>query len=303
MHLDLSTTVETIYNPGRKRFIRDFEKPGIPVVIKGLLDEQPAGEKWTMDWFRRELGHLNISLFDNRVENHNWSHTTSPDVNMSFEEYFDIICRDEYTPLRMFAANLFKIHPPLKKDFACPEIFRNPLGFLSLMFLGGYGTKVRGHFDIDRSGVLLTQVFGQKKVTLFPPEASPFLYRIPFNMHTTVEIDDPEFDIYPGLAYISGSQVIPEPGDSLYIPPGFWHFITYLNGGMGVAHRKMNRNPLMVARGVWAILFEIPFDKVMNRFFGKKWYRYKDRTSIKRVNKAISSQKSRKISPAVKKPG
>lgn len=290
MHIHNTDSVDIIYNPDRQRFFDQYEKPHKPVVVRGLLNEQPAGLKWTMDWFRQELGEIEISLFDNRVEAHKWSHTISPDLTMKFREYFDIICRNEYTPLRMFAANLFKIHPPLKKDFSCPEIIRNPLGFLSLMFLGGTGTKVRGHFDIDRSGVLLTQIFGQKKVVLFSPENGPFLYRVPFNMHTTVDIDNPDYHIYPGLKYVTGMEVILQPGDSLYIPPGYWHFITYLNGGMGVAHRKLNRNPLKVLRGCWAVAFEIPFDKVMNTVFGKRWYHAKDRIAIRRVNRAIEKR-------------
>lgn len=174
-----------------------------------------------------------------------------------------------------------------------PNIIKNPLGFLGLMFLGGKQTKVRGHFDIDRSSVLLTQVFGRKRVVLIGPEYSPFLYRLPFNMHTTVDLDEPKYEIHPGLHYVKGGEVILEPGDSLFIPPGYWHFITYLNGGMGVAYRKLNRNPLKVLRGILAVLFEMPVDKSLNYLFGKRWFYYKDRLATSRVNQAIRKAKSK----------
>lgn len=287
MSLDLSLPIDVIYNPGKQKFREQYEKQHRPVLIKGLLNEQPAGEKWSLNWFRGFLGKDQVSLFDNRVETHKWSHTTRPDIQMTFDEYFDIIERDEYTPLRMFAANLFKVYPGLKKDFRCPDIIKNPLGFLGLMFLGGKDTKVRGHFDIDRSSVLLSQVFGRKRVTLVGPEYSSLLYRLPFNMHTMVDLDTPDYEAYPGLKYVKGGEVILEPGDSLFIPPGYWHFITYLNGGMGVAYRKMNRNPLKVLRGIFAVMFEIPFDKSMNYLFGKKWFYHKDRLSISRTDRVI----------------
>lgn len=291
MSLDLSLPIDVIYNPEKKKFRDLYEKQNRPVLIKGLLNEQPAGSKWTMEWFREYLGSDPVSLFDNRMEVHKWSHTTRPDIQMTFSEYFDIISKDEYTPLRMFASNLFKTYPELKKDFSCPDIIKNPLGFLGLMFLGGKQTKVRGHYDIDRSSVLLTQVFGQKRVVLIGPEYSSFLYRLPFNMHTMVDLDTPDYDIHPGLQHVKGGEVILEPGDSLFIPPGYWHFITYLNGGMGVAYRKLNRNPLMVLRGVLAVLFEIPFDKSMNYLCGKRWFYVKDRLATSRVNKAIRKAK------------
>lgn len=287
MPLKFSQSIDVIYNPGRKKFVREYEKPQRPVVIKGLLDEQPAGEIWSMDWFREYLGQEEVALFDNRVEGHKWSHTTRPDIRMTFSEYFDIISQDKYTPLRMFAANLFKAYPDLRRHFRCPEIIRNPLGFLGLMFLGGKNTKVRGHFDIDRSSVLLTQVFGQKRVVLVSPEYSQFLYRLPFNMHTMVDVDHPDYELHPGLDHVSAIEVVLEPGDSLFIPAGYWHFITYLNGGMGVAYRKMNRNPVKMLRGLLAIAIEIPIDKSLNRICGKKWYRIKDRWASRRAEKAI----------------
>lgn len=122
MPLDLSLPIDVIYNPEKKKFKELYEKQNRPVLIKGLLNEQPAGEKWTMNWFREYLGSDQVSLFDNRVEAHKWSHTTSPDIQMTYSEYFDIISRDEYTPLRMFAGNIFKAYPELKKDFSCPNI-------------------------------------------------------------------------------------------------------------------------------------------------------------------------------------
>lgn len=75
-------------------------------------------------------------------------------------------------------------------------------------------------------------------------------------------------------------------------PPGILALIPYLNGGMGVAHRKINQNPLTFLRALLAVIFNIPFDKGMNACFGKTWYQIKDRLAIKRIHKAIRRHKS-----------
>lgn len=292
MAVNLSLQIDVIENPSREEFFKNYHKPQRPVLIKGLVDQQPAGEKWTMEWFKEYMGNEVIELYDNKVERHKWSTTTVPDIKMKFGDYLDIINKDEPTDLRMFLANLYKINPKLREDFSCPPIYKNLLGRLGFMFLGGKDTEVRGHYDVDSSCVLLTQIFGTKKVVLFEHQYSPFLYQVPFNTHSFVNLENIDTNDFPGLEHVQGYEVILEPGDSVYMPAGYWHFITYLNGGMGVSHRMMSPNVKDWARGAWFMGLTMPFDKMMNRFFGKRWYEYKNELMHKRVNSAIKRKKS-----------
>lgn len=291
MAIDLSLKIDVIESPSRKEFFKNYHKPQKPVIIKGLVDQQPAGEKWTMEWFKETMGDEYIELYDNTVERHKWSTTTVPDIKMKFGEYLDIINRDEPTDLRMFLANLYKIRPELRDDFSCPPIYKNILGKLGFMFLGGKDTEVRGHYDVDSSCVLLTQIFGTKKVVLFEHKYTPLLYKVPFNTHSFVNLNDIDTDEFPGLKHVKGYEVILEPGDSVYMPAGYWHFITYVDGGMGVSHRMMGPNITDWIRGAAFMAFTMPFDKMMNRWYGKRWYEYKNQLMHKRVNKAIERQK------------
>lgn len=292
MAVDLSLKIDVIETPSRKEFLQQYHKPQRPVLIKGLVDQQPAGKKWTMEWFKAYMGDEMIELYDNKEERHKWSTTTVPDIKMKFGEYLDIINKDEPTDLRMFLANLYKIRPELRNDFACPSFYKNVLGRLGFMFLGGKDTEVRGHYDVDSSCVLLTQIFGTKKVVLFEQKYTPLLYKVPFNTHSFVNLETLDTDQFPGLKYVKGYEVILEPGDSVYMPAGYWHFITYLDGGMGVSHRMMGPRIKDWIKGAWFMGLTMPFDKMMNRFFQERWYEYKNALMHKRVNAAINRQKA-----------
>lgn len=292
MAIDLSLKIDVIESPSRKEFFKNYHKPQKPVLIKGLLDQQPAGGTWTMEWFKETMGDEFIELYDNTVERHKWSTTTVPDIKMKFGEYLDIINKDEPTDLRMFLANLYKIRPDLRDDFACPPFYKNILGKLGFMFLGGKGTEVRGHYDVDSSCVLLTQVFGTKKVVLFEQKYTPFLYKVPFNTHSFVSLENIDTEEFPGLKHVKGYEVILEPGDSVYMPAGYWHFITYRDGGMGVSHRMMGPNLADWIRGAAFMGFTMPFDKMMNRWYSSRWYEYKNELMNKRVAKAIAGKKA-----------
>ena len=103
---------------------------------------QPAGKKWTIDWFKKTMGDLQIGVFDNNVKKHLYSTTVNPDMKMDFGDFLDLITKDKPSSIRMFRYNLYKQNPILRKDFSCPSFIRklNPMRRFGFMFLGGKDT-------------------------------------------------------------------------------------------------------------------------------------------------------------------
>ena len=155
------------------------------------------------------------------------------------------------------------------------------------MFLGGKDTDVRLHYDVDYSNVLLTQFYGSKKVILFPPQYSKYLYKMPFNTHSLVDLKNVNFKDFPGLKHVKGYQIIQEAGDGVFMPSGHWHYNTYLTGGISVAFRKLAVTPRGLLKGIKFMTLTMPFDKTINFFFGNKWYKRKEKMCLERVAKAI----------------
>jgi hypothetical protein len=261
-----------------------------PVVIKGLANNYPAGKKWTMDYIKKVCGDVPVDIYDNS-KNNKASAYTQPDGKMLFSDYADTIIKNGLTTLRMFLFNMFKCRPELRKDFPCPELFRGVLGRIGFMFFGSKGIKVRIHQDMDMSNVLLTQFYGRKKVVLIPPAYSDLLYRLPFNTHSLVDLDRPDLEKYPGLFYLEKYECILEPGDALFMPSGYWHFITYLDSGFSVSYRKLAYDRETRFRGFLNVCVYMPFDKLMNRILNKKWLSIKEKMAETRANKAINKIK------------
>ena len=116
---------------------------------------------------------------------------------MRFDDYLNLI-QKEPTDLRLFLFPVFKHKPELLKDFGYPDIVK---GYIKIpfMFFGPPKSIVRMHQDIDMSNVFLTQFHGRKRVYLFAPDQSTLLYRLPFNVHSTVDVDNPDYEAYPGF--------------------------------------------------------------------------------------------------------
>jgi ribosomal protein L16 Arg81 hydroxylase len=267
-------------------FKKNYLLPQKPLIIKGFANAYPAGKKWTMDYIMEVCGDVTIDLFDNLNSNKSSAFTT-PDTKMKFADYINIIQENTPTSLRMFLFNMFKVKPELRKDFPCPKLVKGILGKAGFMFFGAKDIKVRIHQDIDMSHVMLAQFHGRKKVILIAPHYSALVYKLPFNTHSLIDLDKPDYEKYPGLKYIETYECILEHGDALFIPSGYWHYITYLEGGFSVSYRKLADSYKNRLKGLLNICVYVPFDKLMNKLLGEKWLAKKEKIAAARANEAI----------------
>jgi len=285
--MKINKNIDRVDSISIKDFNENYFKTQKPLLINGLANHYPAGKKWTVDYLKDYCGDVNIELFDNSKKDITTSAFTTPDIEMKFSEYVETISKDEPSNLRMFLFNMFKRKPGLRKDFPCPYMFKGILGKMGYMFFGSKDAKVRIHQDMDMSNVLLTQFHGRKRVVLISPQYSDLLYRLPFNTHSLVDLDNPDYNKYPGLAYVEANEYILEPGDALYMPSGYWHYITYLDGGFAVSYRKLADSFMMKLLGLLCLTVYMPFDKLMNALLGKSWVTKKEHMAEIRANKAI----------------
>ena len=155
------------------------------------------------------------------------------------------------------------------------------------MFFGGKGSKVLAHYDMDLADLVHFHFHGTKNVTLFAPDQAEYLYKVPFTVHNleSIDMDDPDFDKYPALQLAEGISVQMKHGDALYMPSGYWHYITYLDGGFSITLRAFPRKIQKLARLFSNILFMRTFENLMRRIIGQKWVDYKEERMVKRVNK------------------
>ncbi len=289
MNLTLQIDQADARKLSRKEFRENYLANSKPLIIKGFADLFPAGKLWTFDYLNKIMGNHQVGIFDNSKPK-NTAYTT-PDLYMTFAEFSEIIQRDEDTPYRIFLFNMFKEFPELRKEFPTPDLVKGPLGNLGLAFFGGKNTKVRFHFDIDCSGVLMTQLIGRKRVILIPPNYEQLIYRVPLGSFSLIEPDKPDFKKFSALRYVEGYDFIIHPGDALFMPSRYWHFNTYLEGGMAVSYRILANKPMDIYNGIMNTTLRLAFDKLMNKLIGDLWMEKKKNQAIENANNSIKKFK------------
>lgn len=281
------TRIKTI---SKQDFINNYYKPQRPVLIADLTKDWPAYKKWNLDYIQSLAGDQIVPLYNNEPTKGR-KNSVVPAKKMKLYDYIAIL-KSQPTDLRMFFYNLLQKMPELTKDFSYPDIGLKFFKKLPVMFFGGTGSKVLAHYDMDLADLLHVHFHGNKHVTLFAPDQAKHLYKVPYTVHNLeiIDMDQPDFEKYPALQLAEGISVEMKHGDALYMPSGFWHYITYDDGGFSMTLRAFPRKPLRLATLFKNIVFMRTFENLMRRIWGQAWVDYKEEKMVQRMNRRYKKQ-------------
>lgn len=290
MHLKPVDVVENILP---EDFKHKYYKPQVPVVIKSLAHGWPAFTKWNWAYLKEVAGEKQVGIYNN-VKSDAYTPVNKADNYTSFGEYIDMVSKGP-AAWRIFLFNIFNHAPQLSNDFTWPDHLMK--GFVKrapMLFVGGQGSITHMHFDIDLSHILHTQFMGKKRVLLFPYNEQYKLYRKPFEVLSIADFSryydaqESKIDLqeFPALNHAKGFDIILEPGDTLFMPGGYWHHMEYLESGFAMSLRALNPSMGLKLKGLWNILGMRGIDTVMKKTAPIKWYDWKKKKIYAAAGKA-----------------
>lgn len=269
----------------KEEFQRKYFIPQKPVILENITREWPAFDKWDFEYFRSKAGDVVVPLYDGKpAKGRQSSHGVAKKIR--FSEYIDIL-QSGPTDLRMFFFNLLQNCPDLLNDFDYPDLGVKFFKKLPVLFVGGEGSKVVMHYDMDLANNFHFNFNGEKKVILYPPDQTGFLYKVPYSIVSMeiIDMDNPDFSKYPALSQAKGFEARLKHADMLYIPSKWWHFIKYETPSLSMTLRSLPRSPKKIAEVLNNLLFMRNYDNLMRKFKGQKWIDHKNEVAIKRTHR------------------
>lgn len=282
--------VERVQNITKKEFVEKYYKPQRPVLIENLTVDWPAYKKWNIEYFQDHAGDQIVPLY-NSEPTKGKQNSAVPVKEMKLYDYLELL-KTQPTDLRVFFFNLLDNVPELLKDIKYPDIGLKFFKRLPVMFFGGGGSRVLPHYDMDLSDLVHFHFHGHKSVTLFSPEQTKYLYKVPFAVHNleVINMDNPNIKKYPAMASVEGIQVEMKHGDALYMPSGYWHYIKYLDGGFSITLRALPRRPVRLIKMLGNVFLMRPFENVMRKIWGQKWVDYKESSIVRKTNRKYAKR-------------
>jgi hypothetical protein len=269
----------------KKDFLEKYVKPQKPVVIEELIDDWPAYHKWSLDYIQEVAGEKTVPLFDNRPISSKYKFN-EPHEEMKMRDYIELL-KQGPTNYRIFLYHLLKEVPSLQKDFWFPKVGLKILRQIPMLFFGGEQSKVFMHYDIDFANILHFHFHGKKRCILFPPSETRYLYKVPHALIAREDIDfsNPDYKKFPALKKATGYQTTLKHGETLYMPEGYWHQMTYLTAGFSMSLRAAPRGLPNLSKALYNLFFMRHFDNLMRKWKGQRWIEYKNGLAYKRTHK------------------
>ncbi|ESO87769.1 hypothetical protein LOTGIDRAFT_127245 [Lottia gigantea] len=230
-------------------FIKDRNQP---VVFKNFINEWSA-RKWTLQHlaqylkdteikckigpkfqgiFETQCLYLDITIDDFIEWCSSKSRPSNPLHQIDKDKYF---CYLDYK----YMVELFSDNEEILQSvdwgvFGLTDRYGND----STIWIGSDGCTTPCHYDTYGFN-LVSQISGRKKWYLFPPGDMESLYptRIPYeesSVFSEVNITNTDFNRHPHFKNCHPYMVILEPGDVLYVPKHWWHYVQCLDTAISV---------------------------------------------------------------------
>ena len=228
--------VEKREHLSRDEFMERYVYGCRPVVITGLARDWPALRRWSPQDLKQRFGHLEVEVqaerqADPQYELNKLQHrrrvrlgdfvdqvlVSGPTNDHYLTANNELLRRPEFAPLLQDIGTL--------PDYCDASQLANSCSF----WFGPVGTVTPLHHDTLM--LFHTQVVGRKRWRFISPLETPRVYNY-YDVYSPVDIDRPDLHRYPEFGQVKVLDVVVEPGETVFLPLGWWHQVSSLDLSM-----------------------------------------------------------------------
>ncbi|MET0284185.1 MAG: cupin-like domain-containing protein [Polyangiales bacterium] len=234
-----NTVITKKYGMTREEFERDHLRAFVPVVIGDATAAWPARRTFTPELFRGRFGDREVTVGEQKYKLRallDLLAESSPERPAPYPCNFDLDV--------LFPELVADVEP--RYTYALPDRTNHrllPRRFLGgaatfEIFFGGPGGKFPYmHYDYMGFHAFINELVGRKEFTAIPPHQTECVYPDPANpWKSRIENHHaPDLGKYPLYAKAEPVTFTIEPGETLFIPNGWWHTARSLELTISVA--------------------------------------------------------------------
>nr|XP_025866836.1 jmjC domain-containing protein 5 isoform X2 [Vulpes vulpes] len=217
-------TVPRLHCPSLEHFRKYFLVPGRPVILEGVADQWPCMKRWSLEYIQEIAGCRTVPVeVGSRYTDEEWSQTL-----MTVNEFISRHIRSEPKDVGYLAQHqLFDQIPELRQDISIPDYCCLGDGAEEEItinaWFGPQGTVSPLHQDPQQNFLV------QESEALYPHETHL--------LHNTsqVDVENPDLDKFPRFAEAPSLSCILSPGEILFIPLQYWHYVRALDLSFSVS--------------------------------------------------------------------
>jgi len=225
--------------------ILPYLRRGEPVIVRYAAALWPIFSM-SVESIVSRLEGLDISLL---LQEYDLENAQPPKYQKSsFSDYVKSLYAPEASVNGYMAANT--VPPALDDTYCFPSVFERAVFNTPRWWIGPAGTGLRLHRDMVDN--FLVQLKGRKKVRLYAPSETRFLYPAPVGgnlMYEPSRVDPENYQAekFPDYRHSVSTVCELQPGDMLYLPAGWWHHVLNLEVSWSLNFFAVNGEPSVLS--------------------------------------------------------
>lgn len=236
--------IERISGVSHREFVRRFIDPQRPVVLTDAIAHWRAVGRWTPEFFRATYGDVPVV-----IDKKTWRLGDYIDAMLAATPgapapYLRNQLVEPWIPELM--ADITPLPLCTRPNWLDSRLFprRESLRTLEI-YIGGAGAQFPIlHYDGLHTHAWLMQLYGTKRYVVYPPEQTPLMYRrngIESNKSFIVDVEHPDLEKFPLFAKATPTVFDLHPGETLFVPSGWWHTVKILTPSITISVNAANR--------------------------------------------------------------
>jgi LPS sulfotransferase NodH len=231
--------VERRTDLSREEFRDRYYAANRPVILQDLMTRWRVPSAWTPDYLKAVAGDGMVEIMADRNADPKCDRNPRKHrADILFADYVDRVFSGDVTnDYYMTAKNGFLQRPeaePFLKDFSSFPEYLNPQTAARRchLWFGPAGTVTPLHFETRN--ILFAQVSGRKRYRLVSAKQWQYVYNN-IGVFSDVDCENPDLDRHPKFRDATVIDIVVEPGETLFMPVGWWHHVRALDVSMTIS--------------------------------------------------------------------
>lgn len=234
-----------------------YRKAEVPFIVYNIPEVDEVVKKWnSVDYLQKQLGKKTYRTETSKDNHFMYWHAGLPFklpsgkkweaptglVQITFEKWLETAVKGQNKTLDDRTHQYFRVSSDMNNEWLYEELpFFKPKKSLMIVEpreqrgihcrFGMRNVIAEAHFDGSRNSIVM--LGGLRRWILAHPDQCENMHMLPRDhpsgRHSAVDWSKPDLDQFPNFAKVVGNEVILQPGDFLYIPTYWHHYIVSLN--------------------------------------------------------------------------
>jgi hypothetical protein len=259
---NMGSEIERVHSPSVEEFNNLYANQGKPVLITGVVSNWKAYGLWNPAYFKSVCGDRQVGV--RRFTNGAYNKSTAE--NMRLADYLDVVSQAQTGDERLYLGGqpLNSILPEVCGDYVVPQ-YVDTDKFQLIAYMGS-SVHSQLHFH-PFAKALLCVVSGSKRIKIFAPDQTPYLYQtLNFSRIEGEPVDLKKFPLYAKAHYY---EIEVKAGEMLFFPIYWWHGVETMDFTSAIVFfwKDNSLTKYFPPRGIpWHTPLAIMADSVMQDF-------------------------------------